>query len=1332
MNARTEALSRYPVRDTPPDVALDDLTALAAHVCEAPMALLVFVDEHRLWFKSRLGFATPDDAPDSAFCWQAVRQRDLFVVPDATRDERFAQDACVVGEPRARFFAGAPLVSPEGQILGVLGVMDRVPRQLLAAQEQALRTLGRQVMTQLELVRRTRELALEREDRHRQLAMLRQTQFTLDHTSDSVHWVRADGRLLYANEPMCRALGYAKEELLALSLFDIDPNVTRELWPDHWRKMRGLEHAVIQSEHRTRAGGKFPVEVAITFIRYGEEEFFCAYARDITQRRRTEEAIRELSRRNEESLFVARMGHWEFEVETGCFTFNDQYYLLHGMTAREAGGYRIPPEEFARKYVHADDAALVQKSIDQALAAPDPDYQNQVEARILRVDGEVRYVAVWFRVERGAQGVVKLRGVSQDITDRRRTEVALRETEFFLNKSQQVAQIGSYKFEVATGTWIGSSSLDAIFGIDERFPRNVDGWLNLVVPEQREEMRRHLLDQVMVGRHRFKREYRIVRQADGQERWVCGLGELEYDSQGKPRRMIGTIQDITDRKQAEAALHESNEILRALIQASPVPIILFDPQWLVKLWNPAAERVFGWRETEVLGQSLPFIAEENQEEHRRLRERVDRGESVADVEVKRHRKDGSPVDLSISTAALRDATGKVTGIMSVNIDITERKRAESALRMFQFSTDEAADAVFWMDRHAGFYYVNDQACRSLGYTREELTHLRLFDIDSDYPRESWESDWRQFQEGRIQTQQLETWHRRKDGTRFPVEISARQFRFDDTDLHVAFARDITQRKRVEEHLRQSQAELDATYTHAPIILCLLDAQLQVHRLNRAGLEFASLAGTDPVGMPFCRLLGCPEAGEKSTSPRSASACATCVLCRTLTGTLTQGRSHYRVEVTRGLLRGGITRELTLLASTVAIPMEKEALVLLCLEDITDHRQAEKAQARLETQLRQAQKMEAIGTLAGGIAHDFNNILGAIIGNADLARMDTAADHPSQESLSEISLAARRAGDLVRQILAFSRQQKPRREIVRLQPIIKEALKLLRAAIPSTVAIQSELDEAGPTVLADPTQVHQVMMNLCTNAYHALPQRDGRLTVKLAVVEVDDVLTSQHAELRPGRYLRLSVSDNGRGMERAILDRIFEPFFTTKPAGQGTGLGLSVVHGIVRSHEGAITVYSEPRQGTTFHVYFPASTEEALPEATPAAIPRGHGERILFLDDEEPLVRAAKKVLDRLGYQVTALTNPADTLEVFRAESAPFDLVITDLSMPGMNGLDFARELLALRPTQAILLSTGFSGTMTPDGLREMGLRDLLWKPVTARSLGETVHKALRAKPGGST
>lgn len=542
------------------------------------------------------------------------------------------------------------------------------------------------------------------------------------------------------------------------------------------------------------------------------------------------------------------------------------------------------------------------------------------------------------------------------------------------------------------------------------------------------------------------------------------------------------------------------------------------------------------------------------------------------------------------------------------------------------------------------------------------------------------------------------------------------------------------RLRAEEETRRSQAELDATYTNAPVILCLLDPDLRMRRVNKAAVKFSGRSEESLMGLRVGDLLGCPNAESTVQGCGGSTSCEACLLREVTRVTLDTGKSQYRVEVSPVLVSGQTRREVVLLASTSAIRVENRSMLVLCLEDITERRRAEEAQARLEKQLRQSQKMEAIGTLAGGIAHDFNNILGAILGNAELARMDLDPNHPALEWVSEIDKVSRRAADLVKQILAFSRQQDQRREIIQLQPVLQEALKLLRSAIPATVEIVSDIVPESPSVLAAPSQIHQIMMNLCTNAYHALPERAGRIAVNLAHVQVDSILTEHYPELREGPYLRLSVIDNGHGMDKATLERIFEPFFTTKPAGTGTGLGLSVVHGIVKSHEGAITVYSQPGQGTTFHIYFPACETEAETERRDAKpIPQGNNELILFVDDELPLVQMGKKVLNRLGYRVLAFTNAADALAEFAAQPDRYRLVITDLNMPGMNGVDLARQLLKHRPELPILLATGFSGTITLEGIRKMGIFELLLKPVTTRSLAEAVHQALsktRQPPAG--
>ena len=332
-------------------------------------------------------------------------------------------------------------------------------------------------------------------------------------------------------------------------------------------------------------------------------------------------------------------------------------------------------------------------------------------------------------------------------------------------------------------------------------------------------------------------------------------------------------------------------------------------------------------------------------------------------------------------------------------------------------------------------------------------------------------------------------------------------------------------------------------------------------------------------------------------------------------------------------------------------------------------------------------------------------------------------------MDNIAQAAKRAGDLVNQILTFSRQNKQERDPIKLNHVVLEALKLLRASVPATIRIQTELTQT-PAVLANATAIHQVIMNLGTNAWHAMRDKPGTLKVEINVIETDVDFAGAHPGLHPGRYVRLSVSDTGHGMDAATVERIFDPFFTTKPVGEGTGLGLAVVLGIMQSHDGAITVYSEPGQGTTFHLYFPVfETEAAQIEPGSQAIPQGRGEHILFVDDEDALAKVGQKMLERLGYTVTSKTNALEAIAAVRDQPETFDLVITDLTMPGMDGIKLGTQLLQLQPRLGILLSTGYSGVLTEEAVRELGFRGLLVKPVTARALGEAVHLALQPAQG---
>ena len=393
-------------------------------------------------------------------------------------------------------------------------------------------------------------------------------------------------------------------------------------------------------------------------------------------------------------------------------------------------------------------------------------------------------------------------------------------------------------------------------------------------------------------------------------------------------------------------------------------------------------------------------------------------------------------------------------------------------------------------------------------------------------------------------------------------------------------------------------------------------------------------------------------------------------------------------------------------------------------DIDDRKRFEESQLR-------SQKLESLGTLAGGIAHDFNNMLLVILGNAQLAQDLLDKDNSVQEHLVEIEHASERAADLVRRILSFSRPQKARHKVIRLGPVIEEAAKFARAALPAMVEIRVNLAERVPLVAADATQIHQILLNLATNSAHAIGTRGGLVEIELATLDIEPgaiacTLDNGAGDLSAGHYARLTVRDNGCGMSAEVAERIFDPFFTTKPVGQGTGLGLSIVHGIMRSSGGAISVQSELGKGTAFHLYFPAAEESTQSDATGvhAALSRGAGQHVLFIDDEDAVVRLGTLNLTRQGFKVTGCTEPAAALREFHRDPDAFDAVVTDLSMPGMTGFDCAREMLATRPHLPIVLTSGYIRPEDETQAQSLGIRAVCSKPTALNELGEILSSVL--------
>jgi signal transduction histidine kinase len=399
-------------------------------------------------------------------------------------------------------------------------------------------------------------------------------------------------------------------------------------------------------------------------------------------------------------------------------------------------------------------------------------------------------------------------------------------------------------------------------------------------------------------------------------------------------------------------------------------------------------------------------------------------------------------------------------------------------------------------------------------------------------------------------------------------------------------------------------------------------------------------------------------------------------------------------------------------------------VLRALKDRDERNERE----RFEAKLRQSARLESMGTLAGGIAHDFNNILSAIIGYTELALYKLTGESPLRQYLKQVLDASSRASDLVKQILIFSRKTGREQKPVMVSLAIREALKQLEPSLPTTIDIRLDISASAEqaVVLVDPTEMHQVLMNLCANAAHAMREKGGVLSVKLSDTMVDPFTASRHPQLQPGPYVCLTVSDTGHGMEKAVMERIFDPYFTTKGIGEGPGLGLAVVHGIVKGCGGAITVHSKPEQGATFNVFLPNKGHWTAPaETDEESLPTGN-ERILMVDDEIDLADLGKGIIESLGYRVTALTSSREALETFRLQPDAFDLVITDMVMPGLTGHELAKELLAIRPHMPIILYTGFSDLIDEKQAKEAGIREYIMKPYKIISMAAAISRALEA------
>jgi PAS domain S-box-containing protein len=557
---------------------------------------------------------------------------------------------------------------------------------------------------------------------------------------------------------------------------------------------------------------------------------------------------------------------------------------------------------------------------------------------------------------------------------------------------------------------------------------------------------------------------------------------------------------------------------------------------------------------------------------------------------------------------------------------------------------------------------------------------------------------------------LEFVGRRKDGSEFPLELNISRW-VSEGEVHFGgVIRDVTERSRLETETRNANERFKTLVDN-------LDALVYVADLTTHELLFVNKYGRKIWG---------EVAGQLCWQVLQAGQDGPCAFC-TNESLLDGAGQPTGVHVWER--QNSVDNEWYECRDEAIRWTDGRYVRLEVATNITARKRAEQEKAELERQIRMTQKMEAIGTLAGGIAHDFNNILVPIIAYTEMVMATEVPGSLNWQNLKEVCKAATRAKELVKQILSFSREREHETCPLQIVPIVKESLKLLKASLPSTIEVTERLAAEGITILADPTQIHQIVMNLCTNAYHAMREQGGIMEVTLSEVEIGAKET-RDSVLLPGSYLVLAVSDTGSGMEPATMERIFDPYFTTKKHGEGTGLGLAVVRGIARKCGGDIRVYSEPGQGASFQVYLPVLGKAEAGWAAVLSTPPVIGdERILLVDDELPIVESMQKMLEFFGYHITGKTSSSEALEAFRRAPEAFDLVITDQTMPYLTGDQLVLEIKKIRPEIPIILCTGFSSMIDDIKARALGIEAFLMKPVLRKEMSETIRKVLDSRKG---
>jgi len=1269
----------------------------------------------------------------------------------------------------------------EGEYLAAL---ERLPRWSRESVQSVMEfysrfagLLSRLSYSNIKLVRflsrqkRTEQALRESENRYGQL---------LDSVTDYVYTVQIqDGRpVATVHGPGCAAVtGYTSED------YQADPYLWYRIVYEHDRNavteqaarilggeaVSPLEHRIIHRDGSIRWVRNTPVP---HYDGRGQLIAYDGLIANVTERKRMDEALRESELRYRNILHTANEGFWLIDNDTVTIDLNTEMCTILGRNREEILGRKI------FDFVDNDNRVIFEQQVELREQGKVGSY----EIALSRPDGS--HVFCRFNVAplfEGSGNKVGAFAMITDITERKLAEEALKESQQQLARIINFLPYATFVVDMEGKVIAWNRAIEQMTGVKaadilgkgnyeyalpfcgERRPILIDLALQ---PQPEIEQRYAAFERTAMG---IAGETCITAPG-GSRVYLYGRASALYDSKGNVVGAIEAIRDITERRRIEEALRDSELAYRTILHTTNEGFWLIDNDTVTIDVNPRMCAILGRNREEILGRKIfDFVDNENRIIFEQQIELRAQGQPSA-YEIALSRPDGSHVFCQFNATPLFDESGTKAGSFGMVTDITDRVHKERQIELLNrlyCVLSHVSQAVVRAESPDAFLR---EVCRIIV---EEGDFLLCWigrletAANAVLPVASW-GKARQYVNGVTVCADDRPEGRDPTGTcirerrtvvhndflhdpntppsqertasfgiaaagAFPIESGGRVWGaltiysdevgfFGEEDVvllqevakDIGFALDNMERERLrrqaEETLRVSEDRYRRLFEDA--VLGIFRSTMDGKFID-ANPAFARIYGFDSPEQVKSEIKDIAVDLYVDPSRRneilrmileSQGPIHTEVLNKRKDGSTFTGSLH--VWMVRG---GGGDGTQSYLEGFI--------------EDITERKHAEQEKERLEAQLRQAQKLEAIGTLAGGIAHDFNNILAPIMGYSEMAINDLPDSNPMKAGQEQILNAALRARNLVKQILTFSRPGRDQnQEPVAVSSIVKEALKLLRASLPSSIEIRHGIEDA--VANADPTQIHQVLMNLCTNAAHAMDDK-GVLEVRLSRVYLseNDLTDRSILDLKPGRHVKLSVSDTGSGMDKATLERIFDPYFTTKEVGKGTGLGLAVVHGIVKLHGGAISVQSKVGKGTTFSIFIPAMEDGAMVagEARPV-LPTGT-ERILLIDDEQRIVEMGTAILERLGYKVTPETDSLRTLEMLRSRPRDFDLIITDYTMPNLSGMDLVREVRRIRPDIPIILCTGFSEKVTWETAMNLNV-ELVLKPFTIMEIAELIRKVL--------